>query len=232
MEINCELIAEKYLLNRNPLYAFRFPISILIAIIIFGCAKAYKWSDNSYINQILIPVVALLLSMVLLDMISRVILSKSEVIRLAQLCKKWMHDPSVKNNTSLLEVIDMNIISQYNVENFTSNDQMQLQEQQQSLQLSQPAKISNNNNRNNNNVQDMIDEIPTFNPQPLQFQQYNSQCLEDSNCCNLCSGSPDENPCKVVAPIPGPQWMPQSANAVQNRLKNNNYTEAKCPIKG
>ena len=222
MEINCELIAEKYLLNQNPLYAFRFPLSILIAIIIFGCAKAYKWSDNSYINQILIPIVALLLSMVLLDMISRMMVSKSEVARLSQLCKRWMHDPSVKNNPSLLEVIDMSVISQYNVENFTSNDQ----------QVIQPVKMMNNNNNNTNTVQDMIDEIPSFNPQPLESKQYNSQCLEDSNCCNLCSGSPDENPCNLVAPIPGPQWMPQSAKAVQNRLKSNNYTESKCPIKG
>ena len=32
----------------------------------------------------------------------------------------------------------------------------------------------------------------------------------------------------LIVTIPGPQWLPQSAEAVQNRLKNNNYTEGKC----
>ena len=62
MDINCEQVAEKYLLNQNPLYAFSFPLSILIAIIVFGISKAYELSDNSYINQILVPILALLLT--------------------------------------------------------------------------------------------------------------------------------------------------------------------------
>ena len=65
MELNCKEIVERYLLNQNPLYAFSFPIAILVAIIFFGVAKAYKWSDNSYVNQLLIPILALLLTMVL-----------------------------------------------------------------------------------------------------------------------------------------------------------------------
>ena len=51
MEIDCDSLVQRYLLLKNPLYTFNFPISILIAIIVFGFAKAYKFSDNSYINQ-------------------------------------------------------------------------------------------------------------------------------------------------------------------------------------
>jgi phosphate/sulfate permease len=81
MEINCGKIAENYLLIKNPIYSFSFPISILVAIIVFGFAKAYKWSNNSYVNQILIPVLALLLTMVLLDIISRLMISKDEKMK-------------------------------------------------------------------------------------------------------------------------------------------------------
>ena len=65
MEIDCDSIVERYLLIRNPLYTFSFPISILIAIIIYGIMKAYDYSENSYINQILIPLTALLVSLLL-----------------------------------------------------------------------------------------------------------------------------------------------------------------------
>ena len=71
MEIDCESLIDRYLLIKNPFYTFNFPISIIVAIIVFGFVKAYKICDNSYINQILIPISSLLLSMVLIDLISR-----------------------------------------------------------------------------------------------------------------------------------------------------------------
>jgi hypothetical protein len=58
--MNCETAIEKYLLNQNPLYAFSFPLALLVSIIMFGVSKAYKWSENSYINQILVPILSLL----------------------------------------------------------------------------------------------------------------------------------------------------------------------------
>ena len=64
MEIDCDAIVERYLLIKNPIYTFSFPISILLAIIVFGIMKAYNYSDNTYINQILIPFTTLLVSMV------------------------------------------------------------------------------------------------------------------------------------------------------------------------
>jgi hypothetical protein len=60
MNINCEKIVESFLLNKNPLYVFNFPISLIISIIVFGFATTNKWSNNSYILQILIPIVVLI----------------------------------------------------------------------------------------------------------------------------------------------------------------------------
>lgn len=223
MEINCEQVVEKYLLNQNPLYAFSFPISILVAIIIFGFSKAYSWSDNSYINQILIPVLAFLLTMVLIDVISRFMISNNEKVRLTQLCKLWMHDPKVKNNPLLNKTIDMNLVEKYNVENFSIQDNTFYKRPEliEEVKETKEVKITETI------VENPIAEISSYFPLTLESRNVNAQCIEESNCCNLCSGS-GSNPCNIISPIPGPQWMPQSAQSVQNRLKNNDYTRAKC----
>jgi len=218
MEINCEQVVEKYLLNQNPLYAFSFPLSILISIIVFGVAKAYKWSDNSYINQILIPILTFLLTMVLIDVIARLMIPSEKKIKLVQLCKMWMHDPSVKNHPILSKMIDMDLVSSYtgNIEdldaehfsNYVANYNTEKKQYKEE------------------NVQP-IEEKSKLAPYPIEFRKVDSKCIENSNCCNLCSGT-EENPCNIIAPIPGPQWLPQSAEAVQNRLKNNDYTSSTC----
>lgn len=238
MEINCEQIVEKYLLNQNPLYAFSFPLSILVAIIVFGCAKAYKLSDNSYINQILIPIVTFLISMVIIDVVSRMLINKAKLQQLIQKCKLWMHDPSVKNHPILSKMVDMNLVLNYNTEGFTTyrEDSSEVKEEQQ-INMNVMNMLDNINNLNSlkknktTNVENLIDKIPHISPESLNYTNYdNSQCIQSSNCCSLCSGSENSNPCNLIAPIPGPQWIPQTAESVQNRLVNNNYTKSKCAI--
>ena len=230
MEINCEQIVENYLLNKNPLYAFRFPLSILISIVIFGVSKAYKWSENSYINQILIPILAFLLSMVLLDIISRLMISHNEVVKLVQLCKLWMHDPSVKNHPILSKMIDMNAVSKYNnVEKFTIQDNsynFNINEENNREEVKNKI-LDERKNIAVSNVELPVSELLNISPSPLEYKKENALCIESSNACNLCSGS-NSNPLNLVAPIPGPQWLPQTAEAVQNRLKNNDYTAGRC----
>jgi hypothetical protein len=212
MEFNCEQIVENYLIYRNPLYSFRFPLSILIAIIVFGCSKAYKWSDNSYINQILIPVIAFLLTMVLLDIIPRLMISNNEKIYFMEKCQSWI------NNTSNNEKFTIQDNS-YNF-NFSNEDKNSEEVKNKILQEKKNISIEN--------VENPIEIIDKISPLPLEYKKDNSGlCIENSNGCNLCSGS-NSNPFKLISPIPGPQWLPQTAEAVQNRLKNNNYTENTC----
>lgn len=221
MEINCENIVEKYLLNQNPLYAFSFPISILMSIVIFGVVKAYNVSDNSYINQILIPILAFLLTMIVIDLISRLMVSKKELKRLSALCKLWMHDPSVKNHPVLSKLVDMDLVSKYKVENFSTENK------ESEGNIAQNKIIQVQKNISVENVEIPLDTIKGFFPESLEYKKENSKCIEESNSCNLCSGS-NSNPAGLNAPIPGPQWLPQTAEAVQNRLKNNDYTSSSC----
>lgn len=233
MNIDCSQIIKNYLLNQNPLYAFSFPLSLLVAIIIFGIAKTYNWSNNSYINQILIPIVAFLLTMVLIDIISRSMLNKAKVNMLVNKCKNFTERPNLPNNI-LNKILNVNegFTSSMPSSIQTSNDTQNLIPLPNNLPPSIQIPIDLNlNETKNQNYSDPVETIPNIEPSPLEYTTFsNAMCIQPSNCCSLCSGSPDSNPCNLVAPIPGPQWIPQSAENVQNRLKNNQYTESLCPI--
>jgi hypothetical protein len=249
--MNCEKIVESFLLNKNPLYIFSFPISLIISIIVFGFATNNKWSSNSYILQILIPIVVLLLSMVSLDMISRMMISSDEKDRLMKLCNLWMHNPNVRNNPILnnIQNADLDLISLYNgkIEGFENNGNVQgdptlrvnpLAEKDNSIKGNE---IKDNTTKVFINTQNKLieeidsiganDEKSSLTPSPIDYESnQSSMCIEKSNSCSLCSGS-NSNPSNVVAPVPGPQWIPQTAEYVQQRLKNNDYTKAKCTMK-
>ncbi len=49
-------------------------------------------------------------------------------------------------------------------------------------------------------------------------------------CPLLCSKPNPENPCNLVAPIPGGPWQVQSAEAVATRLATGQYVPARCDI--
>jgi len=228
MKNNCDTVIEKYLLNQNPLYAFSFPLSLLIAIIIFGVAKAYKWSENSYINQILIPILGFLLVNVLIDFISKMMINKEEKMKLVELCKNNVEYKVESNKVNIEKFTNNENIA--NIEKFTNNEN-----------IANIEKFTNNENIANieneikttqekNEVVYSNCQISNISPFPLEYSKDGSLCIQDSNCCSLCSGS-NSNPCNINAPIPGPQWLPSSAETVQNNLKNNKYTLSKCPIK-
>lgn len=227
MEINCTHVVEKYLLNQNPLYAFSFPIAILTSIVIFGVVKAYNVSDNSYVNQILIPILAFLLAMVLVDIISRLMISKKELHRLTELCKLWMHEPSVKNHPILSKMIDMDLVTKYGLEKFSTESTWAPINVDEDGKIVKNKIINEQKNISVENVEIPFDTIRGLSPESIDYKKEDSKCIQESDSCSLCSGS-NSNPAKLDAPIPGPQWLPQTAEAVQNRLKNNDYTASKC----
>lgn len=219
MEINCEALVEKYLLNLNPLYAFGFPLAILVGIVLFGFSKAYNWTDNSYINQILIPILSFLLTLVLIDIIARLMINKEKKMELVKLCKEWVHNPNNKNNTLNKKNVNMKLILNNNNKNFeyySNGDDIE----------NENKDILTESYKNDKFVESPISEIPNIFPQSLKAMKNGSKCIQDSNCCNICSGS--SNSCNLISPIPGPQWLPESAETVQNRLKNNDYTKGQC----
>ncbi len=251
MDVCSEKMIETYLLYSNPLYAFNFPISFLIGIFVFGYCIYNKVSDNSYINQILIPIAAILITMVLIDMISRLMISKKDKSNLMQKCKLYVSQPVVKNSEYLLKTIDLNKIKKYDgsIEGFQSNNDGSVQiapKTEIDDYASEKPKVvfdntvknykSNFNMKNPSNIKTTSggvqdnDEYTGLNPAPLEYKDTKSQCIEPSNCLSLCSGS-GQNPCNLITAVPGPQWLPQTAEAKQFEMKNNQWTKSICEIK-
>jgi len=223
MEINCNNIIEKYLLNKNPLYAFSFPIALIVGIIFFGVSKAYKWSDNDYINQILVPIVALLLTMVLIDFISRAMICQIEKKTLVSKCNSW------KKNQDSQHKLSKNY--QKPIENFSSGrPSIQDNEIHNNLPTIKDYILDYDkidNFKKEYSIENIVSEIPNISPGSLESTEQNGKCSDGKTCFSLCSGI-DKKPEYMVAPIPGPNWLPKSAETVQNELKSNIYTAASC----
>lgn len=256
MEINCEQLIEEYLLNKNPLYSFSFPISLLLAIIVFGISKARQWSSNSYINQILIPILTFLLTMVIIDIVSRMMISSEEKAHLIQKCKIWMHDPDVRNDPILSKNIDIEMVISYNeneaIERFSNIEDEYIEDEYIEDEIIEDENIEHFDIQNNHydnitkyndimkveekvfqerrknykeDVEAPISEIKNISPEPveLEYPVDYERCV-GGNTHNgvLCSG-PDTASNPMHFPVPGPQWLPQSAETVQARLANNDY---------
>ena len=236
MEIDCEALIDRYLLIKNPIYTFSFPISIIVAIIVFGIIKAYKVCENSYITQILIPVSTLLVIMVFIDIISRAIISKDEKERLKKLCSSYMNDPNKLRLIKQQKAINMSDVESYDgeIDGFKNNKNENMQEEDDGA-----IPLENRNSLSKVHYFDNITTVFKPNPQLFNkpkeiigsFPKSNIMCVGDTktniNEGELCSGA-DDKPRDLIAPIPGPQWLPQNAQTVQNRLKTNNYTKGRC----
>jgi len=233
MEIDCDAIVERYLLIKNPIYTFSFPISVLLAIIVFGIMKAYNYSDNSYINQILIPFTTLLVAMVLIDMGSRSFISQDEKEKLKKLCSSYMNDPNKLKMILKQKALNMDDVEKYNgkIDGFVNNNNEQVINEPVVDALEDKSKLGNIH---------IFDNISTsFKPNPSfmrkpddvkgNFPKDKIECVGDTQTFdgNLCSGM-DNKPSQLVAAIPGPQWLPQNAETVQRRLGTNNYTKNRC----
>ncbi len=238
MEVCSDKMIEYYLLYKNPLYAFRLPIALLVGIIAYGYFSMLKWSDNSYINQILVPLAAILLTMVILDMISRMLISKEEKRDMLLKCKQFMAQPSFDGK------LDLSKISEYKgtIEGFNTKENSQenplnnIQIPKEKInelndttvpQVGLPMDPNYNQLLVDNN---MNSTLYTDIPQPLESKKYDAKCIEPSNCLSLCSGS-GQNPCNLISAVPGPQWLPQTAEVKQNELVNNQFTPSLCQIK-
>ena len=116
--INCDMIVTNYLMNRNPIYKFRGPISILITLLVVGHSDKLNLSKNVYINQLVLPICVFFISMVLIDMLTRILISKDSIDKLRMKCKQWLNDPTnkkmIKNILGETEMlVNMNDVYNY-----------------------------------------------------------------------------------------------------------------------
>lgn len=260
--INCDMIVTNYLMNRNPIYKFRGPISILITLLVVGHSDKLKLSKNVYINQLVLPICVFFISMVLIDILTRILISKNSIDKLRMKCKQWLNDPTNKKMiTNILGetemLVNMNDVYNYDgkISSFAqvNNGKEQVKERFEIVDHNMPnvnegTDIENQDNNKTVNLDDsrayqylrsihsnkqIYSATPTgmgidkLSLKPRLEEAFTDKCMLNNGCGYLCSGT-GENKCNVVAPIPGPQWQPQTAATVQNRLNNGDYVPSKC----
>lgn len=237
IDICSEKLIENYLLYKNPLYAFRFPIALILGIFLYGYFEMKQVTDNSYLQQILIPLASILFVLVLLDMAARMMIDQDEKQRLIKLCKLFMSQPHMKGLKLDIAMIENYKGKMEDLEQPKDSTQMDAE-----VPVMEPMIIPDTSKsdflqyqdlehyKNSKHVQPfdpLSDDLET--PTELPYKPQHGKCIQNSDCCQLCSGT-GENPCNVVTAVPGPQWMPQTAKAKQEEMKNNQFTPNFCPI--
>jgi len=229
--LDCEYLIKEFLLNKNPFYQFRLPISILISILVFTSFINCKKIKNSYLLQIVIPLGTLVVAYLLINLLSNLSINKNELNKMRHICQNWFGSMNIRNHPVLSKITDLDIIESYSSQTNTSTLNL-LKSLNAASEEDQPIFI----NESFSNIEDNVKEetesfINNSEYSPVEKEvtvPSDNKCLLNSSCDALCSG--EKNPCNLVAPIPGPQWQPQSAAAVQERLAKKDYTKAYCNL--
>lgn len=239
----CRQLMTNFLMNQNAFYRLRLPISFLIAIIVAIAIKSLNDSEI-LISTILLPITILIFVWMMIYIGAKKEINETQLDLLIGKCLKKDKNivnknyiKKIQNNNKKIEIDkELNkVLRQDNLyEEFNTED-----------------KTINTHAAINNNIENTIyEENDEFSLLPLENKYYDfnnlpkindsdiiknkiisdKYCLMGDNSCNpICSGI-GKNSCNLVNPIPGPSWQVQTAEAVQNRLNNGNYTKNTCPI--
>ncbi len=116
---NCSKVVKSFILYQNPFYAFSFPISLFIGIIVYGICVHMKCTSNSYLSQIIIPILTIILVNLLIEVISNMMLNNNEIQKLTYICINYLNksehfENEEENQQKKVEVIndDIKILNQ------------------------------------------------------------------------------------------------------------------------
>ena len=211
--LNCKDIVEENLLQGNMMYRFRWSISILVAIVL--TAMCHNLKLPGYISGLFIPLGSVFLVEKVLEYIAKQNLDRSQVVKMVTTC-----DEEISNIEQKIQGAVANLPDKVHADNIIIE------------RFSCPYTTGGDNDdeetfENFRNEDKLVDNL-TDKQASANIVPNNIGCMMPSDpCMSLCSGS-GQNSCNVVAPIPGPQWQPQSASVVQARLQNGAYVPTSC----
>jgi hypothetical protein len=232
---NCSDIAKLILMVENPIYKHRLIISLLTSVLLsyFIIIKFLKVSKEILVMLVIVGTFGL---HQLIEFLLSKFIDEDKLNDLVNKCSEVQ-----KENF-------LNKLDNLKFENPKDKPSDVLDEKQR-MDFNKRVAISLETiNKNiNKNISDSKDDVSEkfTNPSPFDstFQKIetpplpsppaqvtNEDCLLGKDNCNpLCSGSA-QNPCNLQTPSPGPQWQPQNATAVQNRLTNGQFVPNFCPL--
>ena len=175
--------------------------NILSLFIALLSAEYLKLTDVILINKFIIPICLYIVVMLLCEILITMVISNNERKSLKEKCMLWINDPENKNKRvdNSIMILDLNEIKNY-VKTKESFDNTNSENLNSENSNSEN---SNSNNSKNDFNKELIQKV--LRPNPTTYR-------------NL------KNP-----PIPGPQWRPDSAEEVQDRLSGGMYVNSLCP---
>ena len=209
--VNCREIVEENLLRNNVLYRYRWSFAIILAIIVTAMCQSLKMP--AYISGLFIPLGTVFLTERVLDYISRQNLDRSKITKMVTTCDEQITNLEEKIQATVANLPDVVHADNVVVERFGCP--FKSKEDKKTFESS---KI---------NEFDLLEKLEDKQASSNIVPNNIGCMMPNDPCQSLCSGS-GQNPCNVVAPIPGPQWQPQSASVVQARLENGQYVPTNC----
>jgi len=257
--ISCKNTMRNYLLNKLPLYSLRWPIAILITIIAINVLINVNCDFPRPLLYVLAFVVCAFV-LIIIYLIAGASFSNQEYDHLVRKCQLCIADPHMKNVDKMTAEDFANYSGQIEDFDVTDFETVPQEDGIKSISDQPVERVmARMNESGEEEVLDGVveefnpklfiddrmfhetqrplgDSFPTkrMSYKPLNddsMQTKGSKCLLGSDGCNpLCSEPDPKNPCNLVAPVPGPNWQPQSAAAVQERLTKQQYVPSNCPL--
>ena len=247
----CRQLMTNFLMNQNAFYRLRLPISFLIAIIVAIAVKSLNDSDI-LISTILLPITILIFVWIMIYIGAKKEINETQLYLLIGKCLNKDKNKNIINKNYIKEIQNNNIKKKIEINKKADKELNKVLRQENIYEefntedktINTHAAVNNNIDNTNNEENDEFSLLPLEN----KYYDFNNLpkvndpgiiknkiisdkfCLMGDNSCNpICSGI-GKNSCNLVNPIPGPSWQVQTAEAVQNRLNNGNYTKNTCPI--
>ena len=219
--LQCNDAIDLYLLNKNIISKNRNIIALIISLIF---AEYVKLTKNNIINGFIVPICIYILCIILLNICLPIIISNNERKMLKEKCMLWINDPDNKNINKNIILLNFNDIKNYvkTHETYENNDL--------SNNNSSNTDSSNNDNTPDNNSNNS--DTPSNNDMSNNNLNETFTASEDINLHNTEKSTFTKKILQKInlKPIPGPQWIPRSAEATQNRLNNGIYVPAYCNL--
>tara|TARA_B100001123_G_C15309860_1_gene1023986 strand:+ start:1801 stop:2544 length:744 start_codon:yes stop_codon:yes gene_type:complete len=245
---NCSEIAKFTLMVEYPWFKFRFFISLFLATLMCFVVP----SSNKILYIIIFNIIAVA-SYYGIEIHTSKIIEQDQLTELIDRCNT---ERKVKKENFLNKLQDLvfedpnknpvNALNSKEEQNFNERAAVSLETVNKKKDIETFANPYPNDTNSNNDFRDNI-SMNSFKNLPAAFEStYEmihtpplltppsqvgpNDCLLGKDKCNpICSGN-NENPCDLQTPSPGPQWQPQHASSIQNRLNNGSFVPNQCPL--
>lgn len=228
----CSEIAKFTLMVENPLFVYRFQLSLITIFISFLIFK-------TMINSMICLIISLIIGFITFYGIEMYISKSIDNNKITELVERCQTENKVKKENFMCKLRDLehedinknpvNVLNKEEEDYFNKRAEVSLEltNKRDSTFRENIGVESFTNPASIQSTYKILENDPVPNP-PGQVGI--DGCLLGEDKCNpLCSGS-NKNPCGLQVATPGPQWQPQRAKTVQNRLNNGLFVPPRCPL--